>query len=252
MQEHASQTRPLSPHPGDEVLLSGSFLRHFSRPFETFAWTAPQEFMPGKPGSPGTVPRTSKEAQGIFDGIHSREPDPWKYTTSWYERRKRALTLAALPSEHYSAALEIGCSIGTLTEDLAPRCTSLLAVDASGAALAHAAQRLAPFPGVTARQLTLPAEWPAGNYDLVVVSEVGYYLAAGELDALTEKIRDSILPGGTLLLCHWRHPISGWELDGEAVHTRVRDRLAWPTAGLYRERDFLLETLIAPPAAVPA
>lgn len=252
MQEHASQTRPLSPHPGDEVLLSQSFLRHFSRPFETFAWTAPQEFMPGKPGGPGAVPRTSKEAQGIFDAIHSREPDPWKYTTSWYERRKRALTLAALPSEHYSAALEIGCSIGTLTEDLAPRCTSLLAVDASGAALAQAAQRLAPFPGVTAMQLTLPAEWPAGNYDLVVVSEVGYYLAAAELDALIEKTRDSILPGGTLLLCHWRHPISGWELDGEAVHTRVRDRLKWPTAGLYRERDFLLETLIAPMAAVPA
>jgi LmbE family N-acetylglucosaminyl deacetylase/SAM-dependent methyltransferase len=252
MQEHASQTKPLSPHPGDEVLLSESFLRHFSRPFETFAWTPPQEFLPGKADVPGAVAYTSKEAQDIFDGIHNREPDPWKYTTSWYERRKRALTVAALPSEHFSSALEIGCSIGTLTADLAPRCTNLLAVDASGAALGQAAERLAPFPGVTVRQLTLPAEWPAGNFDLVVVSEVGYYLSAGELDALVEKVRDSILPGGTLLLCHWRHPISGWELDGEAVHTRVRDRLKWPTSGLYRERDFLLETLAAPAAAVPA
>jgi hypothetical protein len=61
---------------------------------------------------------------------------------------------------------------------------------------------------------------------------------------------ESMMPGGTLLLCHWRHPIRGWELDGETVHTLVRDRLGWPTAGVYRERDFVLETLMAPAAAV--
>lgn len=252
LQEHTSQTRPLSPHPGDEVLLDESFLRHFSRPFETFAWTAPQEFPAGKQDAAGKAPHTSKDARRIFDGVHSREPDPWHYTTSWYERRKRALTLAALPAEHYASGLELGCSIGMLTADLAARCTNLLAVDASGAALEQAAERLAPFPGVAARQLTLPGEWPDGSYDLVVMSEVGYYLAADELDVLLERIRESVVPGAALVLCHWRHPISGWALDGERVHTRARDRLAWPTAGLYRERDFLLETLIAPNASVPA
>jgi hypothetical protein len=53
-------------------------------------------------------------------------------------------------------------------------------------------------------------------------------------------------PGGTLLLCHWRHPISGWELDGDSVHAVARNRLRWRTAGLYQERDFLLETLVSP------
>lgn len=164
-----------------------------------------------------------------------------------------ALTVASLPAEHYDAGLEIGCSIGTLTADLAPRCTNLVAVDASSAALERAAERLAPFPGVTVTHLTLPEGWPAGSFDLVVMSEVGYYFPTGEFDELLEKIRTSMLPGGTLVLCHWRHPISGWELDGEAVHALARDRLKWPTAGLYRERDFLLETLTAPSqAAVPA
>lgn len=254
LQEHASQTRPLSPHAGDEVLLNESFLRHFSRPFETFAWTAPQEFPGGQHDASGTVgaPHTSKDAQRIFDEVHSREPDPWRYATSFYEQRKRALTVAALPTEHYARGLEIGCSIGTLTADLAARCTNLLAVDASGAALERAAERLAPFPGVTLRQLTLPGGWPAGSYDLVVMSEVGYYLAAGELDVLLEKFRELVAPGGTLVLCHWRHPISGWELDGETVHALARDGLAWPTAGLYRERDFLLEILTAPRASAAA
>ncbi|HEX9228867.1 MAG TPA: hypothetical protein VF885_19875, partial [Arthrobacter sp.] len=52
--------------------------------------------------------------------------------------------------------------------------------------------------------------------------------------------------GGTLALCHWRHPIAGWELDGDSVHAAARRQLRWADAGLYRERDFILEVLIAP------
>lgn len=233
---HTSQHSPLSDLPGDEVLLSEGFLLHFARAFETFAWTRP----------PALAPHTSADAQRIFDAVHSTSEDPWEYTTSWYERRKRSLTLAALPAEEYRSGLEIGCSIGTLTADLAGRCASLLAVDASSSALELAAKRLAEFPGVATRQLTLPAEWPGGSYDLVVVSEVGYYLAPADLEGLLQRIRESMQPGGTLLLCHWRHPVSGWELDGDGVHALARNLLGWPAAGLYRERDFVLETLVAP------
>jgi LmbE family N-acetylglucosaminyl deacetylase len=247
MGTHASQTRPLSALAGDEALLGEGFLEHFQRPFETFAWhgAAPAGAASGEP-SASSAPHTSVDAQRIFDSVHSESTDPWKYTTRWYERRKRSLTLAALPRERYESGLEIGCSIGTLTAELAGRCTSLLAVDASSAALKLAARRLAPFPGVATRQLTLPAEWPEGRYDLIVVSEVGYYLAPSELEQLLDRIQSSMTPGGTLLLCHWRHPISGWVLDGDSVHTVARSRLRWRTAGLYQERDFVLETLVAP------
>jgi hypothetical protein len=44
--------------------------------------------------------------------------DPWD-TGSWYERRKRALMLAALPQERYGTALEPGCGTGELTVELA-------------------------------------------------------------------------------------------------------------------------------------
>ena len=240
MRAHANQVLPLSPRPGDEALLGEDFLRHFHRPFETFAWT---------PATISAVPHGSADAERIFDGVHAVSEDPWEYTTSWYERRKRALTLAALPQEHYRRGLEVGCSIGTLTAELAGRCANLLAVDASSAALEQAARRLAPFPGVETRQLTLPGSWPDGTYDLIVVSEVGYYLTPAEFGLLLYRIEESLAPGGTLLLCHWRHPVSGWELDGDTVHTLARNRLRWSGAGLYRERDFVLETMVAP---VPA
>ena len=176
MGAHTSQVRPLSGLAGDEALLGEGFLEHFQRAFETFAWTPPGTCC--RRAGPGiAAPHTSGDAQRIFDAVHSESADPWDYTTSWYERRKRSLTLAALPRESYESGLEIGCSIGTLTAELAGRCASLLAVDASSTALGRAAERLAPFPGVSTRQLTLPAEWPDGHYDLVVVSEVGYYLA---------------------------------------------------------------------------
>lgn len=246
LRAHTSQHSPLSDLPGDEVLLSEGFVEHFTRTFETFAWTRPRSRAPHASAPHTSAPHTSADAQRIFDAVHSKSADPWEYTTSWYERRKRSLTLAALPAEQYRSGLEIGCSIGTLTADLAGRCASLLAVDASSTALELAAERLAEFPGVETRQLTLPAGWPGGSYDLVVVSEVGYYLPPAELEVLLRRIQESMEPGGTLLLCHWRHPVSGWELDGDSVHSLARNVLRWPTAGLYRERDFVLETLVAP------
>ena len=235
---HASQTSPLSPATGDEALLHPEFLAHFARTFEVFAWTPAR--------GAGAAPHRSTDAEWIFDAVHARDDDPWNYTASWYERRKRQLTLAALPAESYQRGLEVGCSIGTLSVELAARCRSLLAVDASSEAVRRAAQRLAGHAGARVEQRVVPGSWPGGTFDLIVASEVGYYLAPDELAALYDRIETSLEPGGTLVLCHWRHPVEGWELDGDAVHAIARQRLGWRSAGLYQERDFVLEVLVAP------
>lgn len=241
MLAHASQILPLSPAAGDEALLHAEFLGHFARTFEVFAWTPARDT--------SVAPHRSGDAERIFDAVHAGAEDPWNYTASWYERRKRALTLAALPVESYERGLEIGCSIGTLTADLASRCRALLAVDASSAAVRQAKRRLAECPGVSVQQRVVPGSWPQGTFGLLVVSEVGYYLAPEELAVLWDRVEGSLEPGGTLVLCHWRHPIDGWELDGDAVHALARKRLGWRSAGLYQERDFVLEILIAPTTA---
>lgn len=240
MAAHTSQVQALSDQPGDGVLLPAAFLEHFSRPWETFAWHRPA-------GAAGSGPGYgAADAEALFDAVHTRNEDPWQYATSWYEHRKRALTLAALPEPRYTAGLEIGCSIGTLSLELAERCETFLAVDASSAALAHAAVRLEHLPGAHTRHLTVPQDWPEGAFDLIVVSELGYYLSPAELAALFERVEATLLPGGTLALCHWRHPIEGWELDGDTVHAAARQQLRWPGAGLHRERDFVLEVFRAP------
>jgi SAM-dependent methyltransferase len=229
----------LSTAAGDEVLLSETFQEHFDRGVEIFEWTP-------------AGPAGSEHAEHIFDRLYRSDPDPWNYLSSWYERRKRAVTLAALPAERYGGALEVGCSIGVLTAELAERCDRLIAVDASGVALDQARSRLADVNNVELVQAQLPAGWPssaAGGLDLVAISEIGYFLKGPELRELLRKVQKTVNPGGHLLLCHWLHPIDGWELDGEQVHAIAKESTGWDVVALHRERDFLLEVLQAPERA---
>ena len=64
-----------------------------------------------------------------FDVLYEGSSDPWDLRSAWYERRKYAITVAALPRERYRSGLEPGCSIGELTRLLAARCDRLLAFD---------------------------------------------------------------------------------------------------------------------------
>ena len=70
----------------------------------------------------------------FFDAAYAWDPDPWRLSSD-YEREKYATTLEALPKQRYESALEVGCSIGILTRELASRCSLLLALDAAQAAL---------------------------------------------------------------------------------------------------------------------
>lgn len=226
---HRSQVEPLSGQPGDEPILLPPMLAHFERPFETFL--------------------DAERFAGIFDRIHTGTTDPWGFRDRWYERRKRAATLAALPRERFSRGLEVGCSIGVLTADLAPRCDRLVATDVSETALGLAAGTVAAAgvdDVVELKRLRVPAAWPEGAFDLVVISEVGYYLTAAGLELLADRILASLTADGVVLLCHWRHPMAGWAMDGDDVHDRLRSRLGLPVLVEHLEEDFRLEVLARP------
>lgn len=219
---HHSQVAPLSAHPGDEVLLPAEVLAHFARPWETL--------LVAEPGEPSP-----------FEALHTDEPDPWQVHTSWYERRKRALTLAMLPHEQYAVGVEVGCSVGALAADLLERCESVVAVDESSAALARVenADRLRTV------QACLPEQWPllAGHLpddvDLVVLSEVGYFLSPARLRQLAEHVAQLVTgPRATVLACHWRHDIVGWALTGDAVHAVLEEVLG---AAELRRHSHLVE-----------
>jgi SAM-dependent methyltransferase len=176
-------------------------------------------------------------ASAYFDAVYARHDDPWRYRDRWYEERKRDATVAALIRRRYRRALEVGCSIGLLTERLAERSDDLLAVDIAESAVDQARARLGDRARVERRDVV--AGFPAGPFDLVVLSEVGYYFGDA-LDDVLAAARDALAADGELLACHWRHPVADYPLSGDAVHARL------PELGLTRlvrheEEDFLLE-----------
>jgi SAM-dependent methyltransferase len=153
-----------------------------------------------------------------FDDVYRANDDPWSFETSPYERDKYAATMAALPNENYTNAFEIGCSIGVLSELLAQRCDHLLAVDASELPLKAARQRLAPYPNVTVSQMSIPGQFPDGPFDLILMSEVGYYLVLDDLNRARQQMLDRLETSGHLLLVHWTPFVPDYPLTGDQVH----------------------------------
>lgn len=153
-----------------------------------------------------------------FDHVYQANRDPWNFETSLYEREKYATTLAALPRSYYQEAFEIGCSLGVLTAQLAPRCAHLLAVDVSEAALEQARTRCAGLPQVDIKLLRVPEEFPAQQFDLILLSEVGYYWSHEDLARATDQLIAGLLSGGQLLLVHWTPPVHDYPLTGDDVH----------------------------------
>lgn len=185
-----------------------------------------------------------------FEKLYAGASDPWSLGSRWYEQRKYALTVAALTRPRYRSAFEPGCSVGVLTGLLAARCDRLLSWDVADEAVRQAGTQVRSHPGAMVQRGAVPADWPAGTFDLVVVSEVGYYLDADDLGRLVDLAHDSLEPGGELVLAHWRHPVEDYPLRGDDVHAAflAHDRLE--AVSRHVEPDFRLDVLVrTPPAA---
>ncbi|BDV29617.1 bifunctional PIG-L family deacetylase/class I SAM-dependent methyltransferase [Microbacterium terricola] len=229
---HATQLTPPPASPGEPPMLSSSMLRHFQRPLEVFVTSADER----------------ADAVGIayFHDLYARHEDPWGYDSRWYEQRKREIVMASLPRPRFRRALDVACSTGALTAALRDRADRVVATDAVPTALDRARARIGDDPRVSFQNLTVPAEWPDGSFDLIVLSEVGYYLSRPELERVIDRIDGALTDDGMLVACHWRHPISGAPLGGDEVHDAIRARRTWETAASHLEPDFRLDVLARP------
>ena len=150
-----------------------------------------------------------------FERIYAQSDDPWNFATSEYEREKYAATLALLGDRRFAHGFEIGCSIGVLSGMLATRCTKLLAVDINDKALAAARARNASLAQITFAKMNVPNEFPTERFDLIIVSEVGYYWSDTDL----QQTRDLIATRGTIVeLVHFLPVVPEYVRNGDAVH----------------------------------
>ncbi len=164
----------------------------------------------------------SRLSREYFEDLYTASPDPWDFATSDYEREKYGHTLAVLGGRHFERALEAGCSIGVFTEQLAPYCGALLAIDASQKAVALAREQLDDTPNVRIERRTLPEEMPEGPFDLIIASEILYYFDRTTMLAALKRLEEALAPGGSLLAVHWRRETKTYPLQGDEVHELIR------------------------------
>lgn len=163
-------------------------------------------------------PRVGPE---FFEDLYAREEDPWGFALREYEREKYRHTIAALREARFERGLEVGCSIGVLTEHLAKVCQELTGIDVSARALHLAQQRLGERAGVSLRRMSFPEQMPGGHWDLVVCSEVLYYLDPPAFGLALDRLAAVLDGGGAVLAVHWRPATSTYPLRGDEVHDKL-------------------------------
>lgn len=177
---------------------------------------------------------------GYFDAVYEGGLDPWGFDSRWYEARKRAVTLAALPHLRYRRAFEPGCAIGVLTRELAERCDQVVAWDLNADALAECTRRCRDLANVRTAMAAVPDRWPDGDFDLIVLSEVAYYLNADGLGSLVSGVSGSLVPGGAVVAVHWLGA-TDYPLSGEETHRVLGGSLDLRRTVHHADQEFVLD-----------
>jgi SAM-dependent methyltransferase len=180
-----------------------------------------------------------------FEAMYAADPDPWRFRTSAYEAAKYSATVAVIADRRYRSALEVGCSIGVLSQVVAPLCDAFLGLDIAEAPLVEARARCLALPQARFERKAVPGDWPEGGFDLILLSEVLYFLSDEDIAVTAAHVRRSLLPGGRVLLVNW---------IGEPEPPQPGDRAAeafLAAAGLALERaeraeQYRLELLLRP------
>lgn len=178
-----------------------------------------------------------------FEQRYRADPDPWGYTRLEYEQLKYAATLAACGSGPFRNVLELGGSIGVFSEMLASRSRRLVTVDAAPTAVAYARKRLSEHPHVDVILGSVPEAVPAETFDLVVASEILYYLGPGELDETLAVLAARMRSGARLVAVHWRPSGPERPLDAAAVHAVLRAQPWLRSEHAGGTEDYLLDVM---------
>jgi trans-aconitate methyltransferase len=186
-------------------------------------------------GRPAMTMQRSSLGPGHFKQLYDASADPWGYRTSPYEQAKYRKTIEVLENRSFRSAFEVGCSIGVMTRLLAPRCAAILAVDIIEQPLIAARVACAHQPWVRFARIRVPQEWPDATFDLIVLSEVLYFLSPEDIGTVADRTAESLAVNGMVLLVNWRGRSDDPCTGEEAASVFMQRTLDWlqPRAQLY-------------------
>ncbi|MFY1621430.1 SAM-dependent methyltransferase, partial [Micromonospora sp. WMMD736] len=78
-------------------------------------------------------------------------------------------------------------------------------------------------------------------FDLLVLSEVGYYLQPAVLRSVLDREIPRMMLGATVVAAHWRHPVADYPARGDHVNDIVGATTGLHHLGGYRDADVVIE-----------
>ncbi len=190
--------------------------------------------------------------QDHFDQTFSNERDPWLYNSP-YEQVKYKQTLSLLDGQIFDKVLEIGCAEGHFTSQLAPYAQNYLATDISQIAVDRTQQRCANYEQISYAKLDVRNGEINGRYDLIVCSELLYFMdTLTTLKLVALKLANALEVGGYLLTAHahiyqddpkkpgftWEHNFGGKVIGETFAQTRGLRLVKEIITPLYRVQLF--------------
>ena len=197
--------------------------------------------------------RAEHGAAAAFDKLYADNIDPWGFEVPQfsYQRRKYQTIVSLIPKRRYEHALDLGCGVGLLTQQLADKADQVLGLDVSTVAIQDARTRVQNMPNVGFEQadvLNLSNDLD-GRFDLLIVADVLYYLQPMSDQVLKEtalRLRRLLKPGGICVLANHFF----FEIDPDSrLSRRIHQAFTWsPGFGLvhdYRRAFYLVSVLEA-------
>ena len=190
--------------------------------------------------------------KSYFASLYSRDKDPYKVQTRWYEKRKIQLLLGSLPKERYEYAFEPGVGVGALSQPLSERCERLIVSDLNEKAIRSTKDALKKAKNVDYIVSAIPAYWPPEEtrFDLIVLSEILYFLDEIELEEVIDKCQQSLLPSGNIVICNWKHAFTQRKLSTEFIHACFSSITDLRLIVKHEEDDFLLDVYSKDPLSI--
>jgi len=180
-----------------------------------------------------------------FEARYRGEGDPWRTLSDPAERAKAEAVLSACGDGPFASVVDLGAGLGVLAAALAPRSRRLLALDAAPTAVAAAARRLAPWPGARAEVAVLPGDLPGETFDLVVASEVLYYLSPAAFAATLRWLDGAVAPAGRVVAVHWTGSAPDLRRSADDVHAALARRPGLTRIAATRAATYHLDVLAA-------
>ena len=149
-----------------------------------------------------------------FERLYLEKSDPWELRSSAYERQKYKRTLDRILERRKGSerVLEVGCSVGTFTRQLAENFQQVVAIDFSDEAIARAAEYCGEKRTIRFIRSNLQSLKLNDAFDVIVCSEILYYIDRRHSAAVCTQLKRLLAPNGVIVtVCEATSEPDFWE-----------------------------------------